>query len=195
MWPPRPATLRGLAQQIQALTTEEHQQQQQITAVLKNPRPATAATPRHRPRQRLRAARHRRRQPRPATQRSILRRPVRGQPDRSLLRQNPPSQAQPRRRPPRQRRRLPHRPDPRTRRPTHPRLPRPAHHTGPHPTRSHPLPQALHRPRDLRAHPTIRPRRTGLTNALTNIGASALPNSPKRSEPGAVPVALRPAVA
>ena len=69
-----------------------------------NPRPATAATPRHRPRQRLRPARHRRRQPRPPAQRSILRRPLRRQPDRGILRQNPTPPAQPRRRPPRQRR-------------------------------------------------------------------------------------------
>jgi hypothetical protein len=52
-----------------------------------HPRPAAAAASRRRPGQRRRAAHHRRRQPRPDEQRSLRRRPVGGQPDRSVLRQ------------------------------------------------------------------------------------------------------------
>ena len=73
-------TLRRLAHRIHALTTEERELQQHITAVLNTHAPAAAATPRHRPRQRRRPAHHRRRQPRPAAQRSVLRRALRRQP-------------------------------------------------------------------------------------------------------------------
>ena len=62
-----------------------------------HPRTTTVATPWHRTRQRRRPAGHRRRQPRPHDQRSLLRRPVRRQPHRGVLRQNPPATAQPRR--------------------------------------------------------------------------------------------------
>jgi hypothetical protein len=67
-------TLHLLARRIQALTIEERQLQQQITAVLNTHAPQLLETSRRRPGQRRRAARHRRRQPRPHEQRSLLRR-------------------------------------------------------------------------------------------------------------------------
>ena len=78
--------------------------------------------------------------------------PLRGQPPRRILRQDQPSPAQPRRRPTSQLRALPHHHLPTTLRRSHPRLPRPSHHPRQNPPRSHPLPQALPRPRDLPDH-------------------------------------------
>ena len=64
--------------------------------------------------------------------------------------------AQPRRRPPRQRRAAPHRAVPAALGPAHPRLRQAAHHRRPVETRDHPLPQTLRRPRGLHraTHPT-----------------------------------------
>jgi transposase len=90
-------TLRRLAQRIQALTSEARDLELQITATVTAHRPAAAATPRHRTRQRRRPAHHRRRQPRPDDQRSLLRRTVRRQSPRSVLRKDPTTSTQPRR--------------------------------------------------------------------------------------------------
>ena len=83
-----------------------------------------------RPRQRGRPADRGWRQPRPARQRGVLRRPVRRQPNRGILRQDPSPPAQPRRRPPGQRRAFSHRPVPPALGAPHPRLPAPPHHRG-----------------------------------------------------------------
>jgi hypothetical protein len=67
---------------------------------------------------------------------------------------------------------------------THPRLRRTPHRRRPGQTRDHPLPQALHRPRDLRqpAPPShCRPStRTDRPVDLTNIGASSGSTAPCR---------------
>jgi transposase len=118
-------TLRRLALRIQSLTAEERERQRHITAVLNTHAPqllqrhgigrdSTAAL--------LVTAGD---NPHPPMQRRLLRRPLRRQPDRGLLKQDPPAATEPRRRPPRQRGPLPHCPDPGARRPTHPRLPDP----------------------------------------------------------------------
>ena len=76
------------------------------------PHPQAARPLRRRPGHRRRAADRRRRQPRPAGQRSLLRRPLRRQPGRGVLRQDPAPPPQPRRRPASQLRALHHRPGP-----------------------------------------------------------------------------------
>ena len=88
-------------------------------------------------------------QPRPGPPRGQLRRAVRRQPGRCLLRQAAPPPAQPRRRPASQLRAVDDRHDPPGPRPAHQGLRRPAHHRGQDQQRDHPLPQALHRPRNL----------------------------------------------
>ena len=119
----------------------------------------------------------RRRQPRPAAQRGLLRRALRRQPDRGVLGQDPTPPAQPRRRPTRQLRALHDRHRPPALGPTHPRLRRPTHHRGQDPPRGHPLPQALRRPRDLPDLTKPRPHATdGPIGGLTSIGASSTPS-------------------
>ena len=106
---------------------------------------------RRRRRDRRPVPRHRRRQRRADPQRGRLREALRR---RSATRQQRthqrPTPTQPRRRPRRQQRPLHrhHRPDAPP--PAHPRLRRTTHRRRPQQTRDHPLPQALHRPRDLR---------------------------------------------
>jgi transposase len=89
-------------------------------------------------------------------------------PVESLLRQHPATPAEPRRRPAGQRRALPHHPVQAPLGPAHPALPATPPVRRQNPPRSHPLPQALHRPRNLRPAPnTGRP-----ACHLTSIGAS-----------------------
>ncbi|PKV92540.1 transposase [Amycolatopsis echigonensis] len=86
-------------------------------------RPRPAAPPRHRPRQRRSPPPRCGRQPRPTRHRSILCGPVRHQPDRGVIRQDPTTPTQPRRRQAGQRRALPHRAHPPAMRSIHPRIP------------------------------------------------------------------------
>ncbi|PFG96328.1 transposase [Saccharopolyspora erythraea NRRL 2338] len=111
------------------------------------PRPAHPA--RHRTRRRRADPGHRRREHRPTRLRSRLRRALRRRAPARQLRTHPPTPPQPRRRPPSQRRALPRRPLPPALGPPHPRLPATTHHRRTHQKRNHPLPQTLHRPRDL----------------------------------------------
>jgi len=134
------------------------------------PHTPTADPLRGRPRQRRRSAHRRQRQPRPAPQRGILRRPVRRQPAGGVLRQDQPSPTQPRWRPTSQLRALPHRPVPAALGHPHPRLPHPPHHRRQNPPRSHPLPQAIHRPRNRSDHHI--PTQNAALSCLTSIGAS-----------------------
>jgi transposase len=166
-------TLRRLARRIQTLTTEERELQQQITTVLDTHAPhllqRNGIGPDSASALLVTAGDNPDRMHTEAAFAALCG----ARPRRSLLRQNPPPTAQPRRRPPGQRRPLPHRPHQSPHRPTHPRLPQPTHRPRPHPPRNHPLHQALHRPRDLPPDPTTQHLRSGPTNRLTNIGASA----------------------
>jgi hypothetical protein len=103
-------------------------------------------------------------------QRDLLRRPMRGQPPGSLLRQNQPSPPQPRRRPTSQLRAPPHHHLPTAQRHPHPQLPHPPQHRSQNPPRSHPLLKAPPRPRDLPDHHL--PTRSRAISSLTSIGAS-----------------------
>ncbi|MFG2441028.1 transposase [Streptomyces sp. NPDC048508] len=84
-----------------------------------------------------------------------MRCPVRRQPGRAVLRQDPATAAESRRPPAGQRRSLPHRPVPHTLGRTHPGLPAATHLRGHVQARDHPLPQTLRRPRALPAHPAF----------------------------------------
>ena len=88
--------------------------------------------------------------PAPADQRRRIRGAVRCLPGPGLLRQDHPASAQPRRRPPSQRRPAPDRARPTALAPAHPRLRRPPHRPGQDQQGDHALPQALRRPRGLR---------------------------------------------
>jgi len=118
-------------------------------------RTSTAGTPRSGHRHRWGAPRRRRRQPPPAPQRSILRRVLRREPHRRVLRTTPTPPAQPRRRPISQPGPLAHRAGPHGHLPQNPRLRATTHQQRTLQGRDHPLPQARHRPRDLQrlAHP------------------------------------------
>jgi transposase len=156
-------TLRHLARRIQYLDAEIDDLRQRITAA---PRllEVYGIGPD--------AAHCRRRQPRPARHRGILRRPLRGQPGRGVIGQDPTPSPQPRRAPPCQRRPLPGRAHLPTLEPPNPRLPSAADHRRAVQTRDHPLPQTLPRPHGLPDHPTGNPDRTTLSR-LTSIGASS----------------------
>ena len=100
-------------------------------------------------------------------------------PDPGQLGQEPEQlQAQPRRRPSRQRRPLPHRALSAPLRRTHPRVRRPTHQAGQVQETHHPQPQALHRPRGLQRDPS---RSQPPHRPLTSIGAS--PTAASSSSP------------
>jgi transposase len=121
-------TLRLLARRTLTLTDEIRELEQQITTAVTNHTPQLLTRCGVGP-DNAAAFTHRRwRQPRPAAQRGLLRRPVRRQSPGSILRQNPPSPPQPRRQPTSQFRALPHRPIPAALGHPYPRLPRPPHH-------------------------------------------------------------------
>lgn len=84
-------TLRRLATRTLTLTlTDEIDDlNQQLKAVLTRHAPRPSGAARSWPGHHRRAPHHRRRQPRPVGQRGVLRRPVRHQPRRGILRQNP----------------------------------------------------------------------------------------------------------
>ena len=98
-------------------------------------------------------------QPRPAAHRGELRRAMRLQPGRCLLRETAPPPAQPRRGPAGQLRAVADRLHPDGLRPAHPGLRGPAHRRGQDQERDHALPQAVRRPRDLQGpgHPGPQP--------------------------------------
>ena len=118
-------TLRLLARRILELTSEIDELNQPDHRARSTPH-APQLLARHGvgPDTRRRAADHRRRQPRTARQRSVLRRTVRRQPGRGVLRQDPAPAPQPRRRPASQLRPVPHRAGPAALGSTDPRLPR-----------------------------------------------------------------------
>ena len=101
-------TLRLLARRIQYLTEEIDDLNKRIAEAVEGQCPRPARRPRRRPGQRRRPAHRGRRQPRSPQQRGLVRRPVRHQSGRAVLRQDPATPTQPRRRPPGQRRPLPH---------------------------------------------------------------------------------------
>jgi transposase len=132
--------------------------------------PSRAWPPGRRP-----AAGHHRRQPWPGPQGGQLRRPVRRQPGGRLLRQADPPPAQPRRRPAGQLRALDDRHDPPGPRPAHQGLCGPPHRRGQDEERDHPLPQALHRPRDLQSPvPAPTSRKAAHAESQTRSSAQAL---------------------
>jgi transposase len=164
-------TLRLLARRILALTSEIRDLEQQITAAITHHTP-TVLTRRgigpHNAAALLITAGD---NPNRLRSEASLHRPVRRQPAGGVLGPNQPSPTQSRRRPSSQRRALPHRPVPAALGHPHPQLPHPPHHRRQNPPRSHPLPQAIHRPRDLPdPHDTTR---TTALSGLTSIGASA----------------------
>ena len=117
--------------------------------------------------------------------RGQLRRAVRRQPGRCLLRQAAPPPAQPRRRPAGQLRAIDDRHDPPGPRPAHQGLRGPAHHRGQDQERDHPLPQALHRPRNLQdpmpakaaSHDVSATSQTRSFGSSLDVGASAVPRA------------------
>lgn len=129
---------------------------------------------------------------------SIFRRPLRGQPDRSLVRQDTPPPTQPRRRSTSQLGALHdhHRPHPLGH--PHPGLRPPTCLRRQDPSRSHPLPQALHQPGKPRRHQRPRRAPTSPITSLTTIGASNTPPttgpppSCTPSSPGAAALETRP---
>ena len=134
----------------------------------------TRRTPRRRCRTRRAVPGHSRRQRRPNPHRGSLRQTLRRRTPTSQQRTHRRSSpTQPRRRPSSQQRAL-HRHDrPHSAPPTHPRLRPTPHRRRPDQARNHPLPQALHRPRDLPQPPTPGIIATSrLRSSLTKIGAS-----------------------
>ena len=147
--PPRPSARCVLARRHQTSTPRSPTSTPTSTRSSPQAAPSPARTARRRHRRRRPAAGHRRRQPRPAALRSRVRPALRRRPDPRLLRPHQPPPPQPRRRPPRQRRPLHASSCPPALRPPHPRLRRTPHQRRPIQERDHPLPQTLHRPRDL----------------------------------------------
>jgi transposase len=116
----------------------------------------------------------------------VLRRPVRHQPRRGILRQDPTTAAQPWRRPPGQRGPLPDRPQPPALGRPHPGLPAATPRRGQDPPGDHQVPEAIRRTRNL---PTHRPHQdsrmpcsTQRNRKLTSIGASTPSDGSARQE-------------
>ena len=112
-------TLRTLARRIADLDEELavlNARRRRITHALA---PQAGCRARHRPGHRDRAAARRRRQPRPARQRTVLGRAAGLQPDRSIIGKDHPTPSQPRWRQTRQQRALAHRRRPHGHRPAH----------------------------------------------------------------------------
>ncbi len=159
--------LRSLARRHAALVAEIDDLDELIGPLVARDQPGPARTQRRRHGRCGTTARHRRGEHRPASLRSSVRDALRRRAHPRILREDPPTPTQPRRRQTSQRRPLPHRPLPTPMGPQNPGL-----HATTHQTRSlqeghHPLPQTPHRPRDLQ-----RPHR------LTSIGASTPPAPP-----------------
>jgi hypothetical protein len=111
-------------------------------------------------------------QPGPAAQRRVLRRAVRGQPGRGVLRQDPTPPAGPWWGPAGELRSAHDRVVAAALGSAHPRLRRPAHRRGQDPARSDPLPETLCGPGDLPAHPAAPRAHYADIGGLTSIGAS-----------------------
>ncbi len=146
---PKEATktaLRTLARRVTTLTVEIDQLYTALADLTAQAAPELRAEYGVGARVRGAATYHRRRQRRPARQRSRLRRPLRHQPRPGQLRTHRPTPPQPRRGPTSQPGPAHGDLDPHPAAPTHPRLPGPSHHRGPHQQRSNPNAQALPRP-------------------------------------------------
>jgi transposase len=162
-------TLRLLARRISQLTDEIRELEQQITAAITSHTPTLLTRRGIGPDNAAALLIAAGDNPHRLRSEASLHRPVRRQPPAGILGQNHPPPAQSRRRPPSQRRALPHHPVPPALGCPHPRLPRPPYHRRQNPARSHPLPQALYRPRGLPDHHV--PTRTAALSGLTSRGA------------------------
>ena len=143
--------LRALASRHRALTAEIKGLDTELLALCERANPALLGTCGVGAEAASALLRIRRGQPPADAQRSVVRRALRHQPHRGVIRAQGPPPAQPRRQPPSQQRPVAHRHRAAALRRAQHRLRRAPPSRGQDPTRDHPLPQAPHRTRDIPA--------------------------------------------